>query len=421
VIIFLAILSGYTLKGEDSSGFYTRGAFYLDWFGTRYEGSSFINQFSARLKADLINRPGTGWSLTLDTRDRLRVGEASRNKVILYDARLNFEKPESPIFLSLGWMNLYDTAGIGHLFGGVFGYKPLSDLMVGVYAGLESGIYVDRLKTDYQKFGFFTRYLGKKGRRMSFSYNHIRYSGETERQYLYSSVMFPVRKYISIYGNVEYELASNVRQEDRLSRIFINARIDPLRFLDLTAFYSSGRGLDYHRYMLEASQDPVLNDRKLELYYYSRYFGLRMSVKPIKGIRIYAARQQSEQKTLDIQNHVWRFGGSASNILGSGLTLYGNYSIKRGEMSEADSYFVALSRVFGKFSVNLDFSNTYNGVRFDTISGTAEVIHMDDYKTIAASVFYPFNRRIACSVEYEYFLQEQSNQHLFFIRLIFRL
>jgi hypothetical protein len=129
---------------------------------------------------------------------------------------------------------------------------------------------------------------------------------------------------------------------------------------------------------------------------------------------------ESEQKDLDIRNHTWRFGGSAGNVMRSGVTLYGNYAWNRGEMSESDSYYVALSRDFGRISWHGSFSNTFNGVRYDHRNETPEVIRLNDYKTITTQFFVPITRLLAASLEYEYFLQEQSNQHLFFVRLILR-
>lgn len=417
-LLFVLVLG--SAGQEKQKDFYLRSALYFDWFGAKYEGSDFFHQLSSRLKLEMVNRRGEGWTFLLDTRDRLRLSEKRGNRVILYDARILFDKQGSPLFLSLGQMNLYDTAGIGQLLGGVVGYKISRDLLLGGYGGLESSIYINRLENDYQKYGVFARYQGNYGRRLSLSYNQLKYSGSTERQYIYAGTMFPFVKTLTFYGNLEYELASNVRSEDRLSRAFVNVRWDPSRAVDMTAFYSSGRGLDYHRYILERSQDPTLNDTELERFYYSSQYGLRLSIKPIRSLRLYVSRMESEQKDLEIRNNTWRFGGSAGDILKSGVTLYGNYAWNRGEMSESDSYYVALSKDFGRVSWHGSFSNTFNGVRYDHRNETPEIIRLNDYKTFTTQFFIPITRLFAASLEYEYFLQEESNQHLFFVRLILR-
>jgi hypothetical protein len=421
LMIFLSLCLFSNLSAQDSGQeFYFRGRFYLDWYGASLEDTEFYHQLSSRVKLDLLNRRGDGWNLLLDTRSRTRLSEEGSSHLILYNARLSFERPQSPLFFSLGQMNLYDTAGIGQLLGGLLGYKLRSDFLVGGYAGLESSVYINRLNGDYQKFGVFARYTGDLGKRISLSYNLVRYAGMTERQYFYIGSLFAVEKSLVFYGNLEYETASHVQKGDRLSRIFLNLRWDPLEYADITAHYSSGRGLDFHRYAIEASQNPTLNDRALEHYYYSLQYGIRLSLKPKKWIRIYVSRRESEQRDDSIRNHSWRFGFSALNIFQTGFTAFGNYTFNRGEISESDSFFLSLSKDLGRVTWSLNFSNTFNGIRFSSGSTTPQIIHLDDYKTIASDVFIPINRAIAVSLQYEYFIQKNANQHLFFVRLMLR-
>jgi hypothetical protein len=219
---------------------------------------------------------------------------------------------------------------------------------------------------------------------------------------------------------MEYEMASNVQKEDRLSRIFLNVRYDPIQLIDVTAHYSSGRGLDYHGFVIEASKNPTLNDKTLEHYYYTRQYGLRFSLKPTQGVRLFIAREESEHKDDNIRNHTWRFGFSTLNIFKSDFTIYGNYAANRGEISESDSYYVSLAKDFGRISWSVSFSNTFNGLRFVPGDDAPQVIHLDDFKTIATDFFVPISRAVALSLQYEYFIQEKSNQHLFFVRLILR-
>jgi hypothetical protein len=405
---------------EPENEFYFRGRFYLDWYGSAYQETDFYHQLSSRLKVELFNRCGQGWNLLIDTRNRTRLSEEASNHVILYDARLSFERTDSPWYLSLGKMNLYDTAGIGQLLGGLVGVKLKPGFLLGGYAGLESSVYIDRVDKDYGKFGVFTRYLGRLGRRFSLSYNMVRYGGETERKYIYAGGLYPVNESLVFYGNMEYEMASHIKTTDRLSRIFLNVRFDPVELIDLTAHYSSGRGLDFHRFVIDASKDPTLNDSSLERYYYTRQYGLRFSLKPVKGVRLYISRQEREQKDDNIRNHTWRFGFSTLNVFQTGFTAYGNYAVNRGEISESDSFYLSLAKDFGRISTSLSLSNTFNGIRFVPGFETPQVIHLDDYKTIAADVFVPINRAIALSFQYEYFIQEESNQHMFFVRFMWR-
>ena len=420
IICLLLFIFVPLLADEPGQEFYFRGRFYLDWYGAAYQDTDFYHQLSSRLKVELLNKRGQGWNLLLDTRNRTQLSREQSNNLILYDARLTYDKSNSPWYLSVGQMNLYDSAGIGQLLGGVFGFKPRSGLLLGGYAGLKSSVYISRVDSDYRKFGVFGRYLGSRGKRFSLSYNLVRYAGATERKYVYFGSLYPVNKFLVLYGNMEYELASNVQNGDRLSRIFLNVRFDPIQLIDVTAHYSSGRGLDYHRFVIEASKNPTLNDSSLEHYYYTRQYGIRFSLKPAQGVRLFLSRQESEQKDDNIRNHTWRFGFSVLNIFKTGFTVYGNYAANRGEISESDSYYVSLAKDFGRISWSASFSNRFNGIRFAPGADVPQVIHMDDYKTIASDFFISISRAVAISLQYEYFIQEKLNQHLFFIRLMLR-
>lgn len=418
-LCFVLLTAG--VWGQNATdGPYFRGGLYLDWFGAKYEGTDLANRFSLRLKGEFLNRRGEGWNLLLDTRDRLRLGEKSTNHVLLYDARLSYEKEGSPWYLALGQMNLYDTAGIGQLLGGVVGFRLPSDVLVGGYAGMESSVYVARVSNNYRKFGVFSRWLGSRGRRVSLSVNQVQYSGEVERRYVYLGSLLPVNRSLVLYGNFEYELASHVKNHDRLSRFFGNLRWDPSNIFDLLVHFSSGKGMDFHGYAVEQSKNPTLNDLGLERFYYSRQFGMRLSVKPKRGLRFYVERRESEQKDADVRNHTWRAGASGLNLFRTGISAYGNLALRRGEISESDSYYLSITKDFGRISWNVSFANTFNGIRYDTRTGVPELIHLDDYKTISTYVFAPITRVLAISAEYEYFLQKEADQHMVFLRLILR-
>src|SRR5512140_1239058 len=401
------------------SSFYQRGTIYLDWNGSRYSDGIFFNQVSARGKFALIDAPGQGWTLDLDARDRVGIRDRTTNQLILYSARLTFDKPGSRFYLSLGQMNLYDTAGIGALLGGMAGVKIGPDLLVGAFGGLESTPYVSRLESKYYKAGAFVRWLGQQGRTVGLTLSQLWFDGSVERRFAYGNVFLPVRKVLVVYGDAEYELGSHVAGTNRLSRLFGNVRIDLGPKVDVTASYSSGKGLDFHRYLIEASQDPTLFNQDIERFYYSDYYGARLSVKPVRGLRLSVARQESKQKDLGIVNHTWRFGASVWNFLLPGLSAVGSYALNRGDLSESDSYYVSVTKDLGRFSLNASFSNTFRGLRFDPGTGEPLPITIADYQNIALGTLIRFSRDLSASVEYGGFLRSGDNEHFLFVRLIY--
>jgi len=419
-LIILIILScGLGMAEEGKKDFYIRGAFYQDWLGFKSSDSDLYNRLSSRLKLTLWNRPGDGWTIFLDVRNRYTMGEGGKNQLVMYDVRFSYDSMKSKLFFSLGQMTLYDTAGIGQLAGGLVGYKLGKYLSVGGYGGIDPDIYNSRWDFNYQKFGVFARYLGTGARQATLSFNQVRFDGKSERRFVYAGILFPIRKLLVLYGNIEYEMAPGIKSEDRASRMFFNTRVNLSRYADVTANYSSGRGLDYHRFLLEQSQDPTILNNDIERYYYNESYGARLSIKPFKNVRFHVSRRESEQKDRGVKNHTTGFGMSAGDIFKTGISLYGNYNMNRGDASESDSYYISVSRSFGKLSWSAAYSNYYNGVRF-VGDGSPEILHLPDQQTVSTDLFLILNRSLAISLDYAYSDHTDSSDHQFFVRVIYR-
>jgi hypothetical protein len=420
MLLMLLILSCCLgMTADSGKDFYIRGAFYQDWMGFKSGDNDFYSRLSSRLKLTLWNKPGEGWTFNIDVRNRCTLGEGGTNQLIMYDVRLTYDSLPRKLFFSLGQMTLYDTAGIGQLTGAVLGFKLNKYLSIGGYGGVEPDIYNTRWDSSYLKFGGFLRYLGPGARQFSLSYNRISFDGSSERQFLYSSALLPINHILVLYGNLEYELNPGTKSEDRLSRLFLNTRVNLGRYADVIAHYSSGRGLDYHRFLLEQSQDPTLQNNEIERYYYNETYGIRFSIKPWKNLRIYASRRESEQKDRGIRNHTTGLGFSVTNILNSGVSFYGNYNMNRGDASESDSYYLSASRSFGKLSWSLSFANYYNGVRFGS-DGSPQVFHLPNQKTVSTNFFFILSRSLALSLDYAFSDQTDYSDHQFFVRVILR-
>jgi len=418
--VFLGIVfCSLGLNAGEASDFYVKGTFYQDWLGFKAENSNFYNRISSRLKLILWNKPGQGWTASIDIRDRYTFSRSGENQFLIYETKLTYDKPDKKIFFSLGQMNLYDRAGIGVLTGGLFGVRLNKFLSVGGYAGIEPDIYNTKWDFKYNKVGFFARYLGSRAKQFSLSYNWIFFDGETERQFLYIDTLLPIKDIFFLYGNLEYELAPSIKGEDRLSMLFLNLRVNLTKYADITGHYSSGRGLDYHQYLLEQSQDPSIGNSNIERFYYSKSYGVRLSIKPNPKLRIYVSRRESEQKDREVVNHTTRLGASAINIFKTGISIYGNFSFNRGDASESDSYYISANRSFGKLSWGLSLANYYNGIRFSD-DAAPEIIHLADHQTISSNFFFILNKALALSMEYAFTFQEEANEHQFFVRLIYR-
>ncbi len=419
LLLLLAVVPA--MAQEKKEAFFFRGALYQDWMGFKSDGEDLYSRLSTRLNLALWNRPGNGWTVFLDVRNRFSAGAGVANRLLMYDARLAFDSQHSNLFCQLGLMNLYDTAGVGQLAGTMAGYKFGRFLSAGAYGGLQNDIYSAKLDPSYQKFGVFIRYLGPGARQLSLSCNLVRFDGRTERPFIFSSLLLPLGRFLIVYGNGEFELGENTSAADRLSHLFVNARANLSRHADVTASYSSGRGMDYHRFLQEQSKDPSLRNSEIERFYYNKMYGLRFAVTPLANLRLHVSRQESELQDAGIRNHTTGFGIAAGDILHSGITLHGTYNLNRGGASEDDTYYLSASRDFGKLSVNASYANFFNGVRF-AADGTPQVVRIElpRQQTFSGDLFLAVSRALAVSLDYSYLIRAAAAEHQFFIRMIIR-
>ncbi len=403
-----------------ASNFHLRGALYADLFRATYNDGLSTSQLSTRAKFEMGRRPGEGWRLFFDVRDKFNNGARNANRLIVYDARVIYEDQASPVELSVGQMNLYNSAGVGQLLGGVLGYQINPPITAGGYPGLQADIYDLNVDLQYQKYGVYTQYRGTGAKSAALSYNAIRFEGRGERVFIYASGLFPIANLAVLYGNMEYEVGDYLAQKDRLSRVFLNARYDPTTLVQLSAYYSSGKGLDFHRFLLEQSQNPARNSPELERFYYSKTFGARVTFKPHRRVRLYLAKRESEQKDRMIRNHTTQLGGSAWNIGGSGISLYGSYNINRGDASESDSYRISMSRDFGPLSWTAYYSTTFNGIRFNAVTGRPSIVRISDRSTVSNDFFFSISTALALSLVHDYSSRGVQDENTLFFRVIYR-
>ncbi len=419
IITFLLLSATILPAAEPGNDFYFKGVYYQDWMAVKGDDADMYNRLSSRFKLIFWNRPGDGWTASIDLRNRYTLNNKGGNQFVLYDAKILFSSMKSKFFLSIGQMNLYDMAGIGELTGIAGGYKPIKNVSLGGYYGMEPDIYNFRIDSEYRKYGAFLQYLGPGAKKVSVSYNNLSFEGETERQFVYSSIFFPFKRLFILFGTAEYELADTVTNEDKLARLFLNARFNISRKINITGNYSSGRGLDFHRFLLEKEENQLFQTTEIERYYYTKTFGIRLGIKPVRNLRLSISRRQSENVDDGIKNNTTRFGFSTINILKSGFSLVANYDMNRGGRSESDSYYISTSKYFGKLSVSLGYANYLNGI-YISENNLPELIHIPDRRTISVNLFLIINRHLAFSLDYAYSFQTDYKENQFFIRMIVR-
>ena len=188
----------------------------------------------------------------------------------------------------------------------------------------------------------------------------------------------------------------------------------------MTASDSSGKGLNFDSAILiRRIQDPALFNQDVERFYYLSDYGVRFSLKPVRGLRLSVTlRQESRQNDLGLADHFWRIGASVWNFPAG--PVHRLERLNRGSLSENDSYYVSLTKDLGRFSLNASISNTFRGLRFDPVTGEPLPIAINDYQNIALGTLIRFGRDLSAQVEYGGFLRSGGNEHFLFVRLIYR-
>ena len=90
-LLFIFVLSCWChMVGETNKGFFFRGAFYQDWMGIKSEDSDLYHRLSSRLKLTFWNKPGDGWTVYMDIRNRYTLGDQGNNQLIIYDTHISY-------------------------------------------------------------------------------------------------------------------------------------------------------------------------------------------------------------------------------------------------------------------------------------------------------------------------------------------
>jgi hypothetical protein len=113
-------------------------------------------------------------------------------------------------------------------------------------------------------------------------------------------------------------------------------------------------------------------------------------------------------------------GGSLYNVAGSRFSFHGSYSINRGDASESNVFRFSASRDFGFLSWTAYYSTSFNGIRFDAVSGQPEVVHMDNRKALSNDLFFTITEALALSFELEISSLGDSSENALFVRTIYR-
>jgi hypothetical protein len=263
---------------------------------------------------------------------------------------------------------LTELGGLGSIGGGVAEYGRAAGkgrLRVAGFGGLEPKTYEAGYVEDVTRAGGYLAYDGPGTLRSALGYVLIRHAGLTERSVLSTTNYLPAGRRVFVYQAAEVDLQGPAGQgSGGLTYFFVNGRAAATSRVDVQGTYHRGHSIDARTITLDQLAGRPVPTRLLEGYLFESWSG-RVTVTAARGVRLYAGYGQDRNDRDSEPASRVTLGGSASNLLGSGLdTTVSLYRIDRGAPGSYDSWYVSIGRSIGSRTyVSGDYNSSLSVVR----------------------------------------------------------
>lgn len=256
---------------------------------------------------------------------------------------------------------LTELGGLGAVGGGVAEYGRAAGrgrVRVAGFGGLEPRAYEAGYVEDVTRVGGYLAYDGPGTLRSALGYVLVRHAGLTERSVLSTTNYLPAGRRVSVYQAAELDLQGPAGQgSGGLTYFFVNGRALATSRVEVQGTYHRGHSIDARTITLDQLAGRPVPARLLEGYLFESW-NSRVSVTAARGVRLYAGYGQDRNDQGSEPASRLTLGGSASNVLGSGVdATVSLYRIDRGAPGSYDSWYVSLGRSVGS---RIYLSGEYN-------------------------------------------------------------
>jgi len=307
-------------------------------------------------------------------------------RVSLYEAWAGTRLLDGALRLRAGNLWLTELGGLGAIGGGLaeFGHDAGSGrLRVGAFGGLEPRPYEAGYVSDVTRYGGYVAFDGRGALRSTLGYVLIRNGGLTERSVLSTTNYVPVGPRVFVYQAAEVDLQGPGGQGDGgLTYFFVNGRVRATEMVELQGVYHRGRSIDARTIAQDQINGRPVPPSVLEGLLFESWNG-RVTLSLGRGLRVYGGYgQDRNDETSDAVDRI-NVGGSASNILGTGIdATVSLYRMDRGQPGSYDSWYASAGRSLGsRVYLTGDYTSSLSVVRF--LGGDGIVIesrpHTDRY------------------------------------------
>ncbi len=376
--------------------------------------------------ASIASKPADdgGYEYAFDMRGSEYPSSNQTNRVSLYNAWVGGQLTGGTAALRLGQMWLNDIGGLGSLGGFQLEARPFAATSAGrfrfgLFGGLEPDLYQVSYVSGVKKAGGYAAFDGPNGWKNVLGYVLIRDKSITERSVITMLNFIPIGRRFFLYQAGEYDTTgpAGTGGGGRLTYMFVSARIQPVKWMDLQVLYHDGVSIDTRSIAQDVLNGRPVDPRALEGFLFSSIGGLA-TFYPTRFLRIWGGYSQDKTSREGQSYGRYQGGISAMNIVGFDLTLSDyHYSMSSGPY---DSIFASIGHSFGSaVYVTLDYTSSLSTLSLTTGSG-AVVVSRPHTRRYALSGNWNISRAFSLLLTAEQIRDDTSRQTRVLAGITFR-
>jgi hypothetical protein len=318
-----------------------------------------------------------GFDYGLDFRAWQNAPSISYARVSLFEAFAGGRTRNGTFGLWAGQMWLTELGGLGSFGGVLVAASPrsagtLGRFRFGLFGGVEPKILEVGYLPDIKKAGGFVALDGAHGLRSAVGYVLVKNGSIKERSAITMTNFIPIGTRFSLYQAGEYDLIKpGGLGRSGLNYIFVTARVEPVRWLELQATYHYGRSIDVRTITDDQINGRPVDPRLLDGFLFESLGG-RLSFQILPTLRVYAGYAQEQGNKGDPTVDRATLGLYASNLFRSGfdLTVADNRFSRTGGNGNYDAWYASLGRSIGsRVYLSAEYADSLSIVRFTDSGG----------------------------------------------------
>jgi hypothetical protein len=333
-------------------------------------------EFITTLNVSLPDGPGNRIEYGLDLRHAQPTAAHRDARLSIYDGFVGVRLADGAWRVRGGQMWLNDLGGLGAVAGGLVEYRQihshsaLGQFRAGGFAGIEPRTYDFGYLKNVRKYGAYAGLDGGGGRRHTVGYVRIDHDSLTERSVMTVTNFVPVQSRIFVYQSADYDITGPAGQgAGGLTYLFVNARVSPVRPVDVQGIFSRGRSID-----ARTITEDVLNGRPVTpsaldgLLYES--MGGRVTVEVLSRFRVYGGYTRDRNNRDSAATGRLTYGASTPDLAGSGFDVTVTNTRMDRPTGRYDSLYLSGGRQLGRsVYVSADYSTSVSIVRYTRSDG----------------------------------------------------